>query len=445
MLSSHNPFRNKGLSPQSTGTSSVGTSQSNSSGSSSQDVAGQRHTPPPRTASRSALDDSDASSHTTSYDSPLPPLPADDLDILTQELPPAYTPAPDVAKGESTIDMGPRRPFQEPARLPRQQQRQYITPIPSSWRAQQYASTFSLSGWAQYPGGQRGARGQANPPPSHPSLHRPARPSSAPNSDSDGQPLSDFAREFYAAGADVPGLNAETSGGAAGPGSRRQGSSAAPDDGRPTEQPTPGHPLLRHGKVLQYPAGHECDRCHNTGYRNNDPTSPCLRCWDKYGRPFSGALTYISWNAPPDPSSRHAYQRPLPRFTPPHLSGSGSGHRPSQSYGGLGSESPLSAHPRIASLSRPSGAYAGGTGPRVIPVAGGGVAMSPYLDPLQNVPTNVRGANNAPPGATILRPGDPRIGGRLCWRCGGDGVTSTFLFLDEETCSLCGGIGRTFV
>ena len=56
---------------------------------------------------------------------------------------------------------------------------------------------------------------------------------------------------------------------------------------------------------------------------------------------------------------------------------------------------------------------------------------------------NVHLTSHPPPGATVLSPGDPRIGGLLCWRCGGRGTIS-FLIFDEEACSVCGGMGRVF-
>lgn len=40
----------------------------------------------------------------------------------------------------------------------------------------------------------------------------------------------------------------------------------------------------------------------------------------------------------------------------------------------------------------------------------------------------------------VLYPGDPAIGGVLCPRCRGRGLTH--FFLDEETCRVCNGIGR---
>ena len=38
--------------------------------------------------------------------------------------------------------------------------------------------------------------------------------------------------------------------------------------------------------------------------------------------------------------------------------------------------------------------------------------------------------------------GDPRIGGSLCWKCGGQGTIDMLFF--RETCPLCSGIGRVF-
>lgn len=48
-----------------------------------------------------------------------------------------------------------------------------------------------------------------------------------------------------------------------------------------------------------------------------------------------------------------------------------------------------------------------------------------------------------PPGALVLPPGDPRLGGQLCMKCGGDGETESF-WLGSETCSRCRGVGRIF-
>lgn len=96
---------------------------------------------------------------------------------------------------------------------------------------------------------------------------------------------SDFARDFYAAGEGAELLNLG-SGSSSGPQQLRNGGSPRPpvrrrssfddvtptatsstapptvdDDNRPTTRPTPGHPLLRDGKILVYPKGHTCSKC----------------------------------------------------------------------------------------------------------------------------------------------------------------------------------------
>ena len=48
-----------------------------------------------------------------------------------------------------------------------------------------------------------------------------------------------------------------------------------------------------------------------------------------------------------------------------------------------------------------------------------------------------------PPGALVVRPGDPRLGGTMCTKCFGEGETESFWF-GSETCTRCGGIGRLF-
>ncbi|KDN40958.1 hypothetical protein K437DRAFT_181154 [Tilletiaria anomala UBC 951] len=48
-----------------------------------------------------------------------------------------------------------------------------------------------------------------------------------------------------------------------------------------------------------------------------------------------------------------------------------------------------------------------------------------------------------PPGALVLQPGDPRIGGRLCFHCDGTG-TIEGLFFGDDICERCQGVGRLF-
>ncbi|OCH96285.1 hypothetical protein OBBRIDRAFT_809207 [Obba rivulosa] len=351
--------------------------------------------------------------------------PARSDDLLAEELPPAYTPAPDVVHGEATIELGPRRPFQQPPRHPQHwPQQQYLSPDAGPWLSPQAIG----SGWSEYPGQvHRHVSGGAYavPPPIHPSSTGGTR--SAGQSPIDPRAVSDFARDFYAVGADTRGPVASSgspygtppsppsTGRYAPPpglpprpppssGSRPGGT---PDDGRPTTVPVPGHPLLRNNKLLEYPAGYECPKCRNTGYKNNDPSHPCSRCWEKYGQPYIGALTCMPWPASNSSTSRHTYQRPLPRFSPPQQSFQ-PGHRSSSSYPG-------------SAPSQTQGTVYGLPGPPPKPIV----------------------ATRPPPGAQVYPAGDPRLGGRLCWNCSGRG-RMTFFGIDLDSCPTCDGIGRTY-
>ncbi|EGG12084.1 uncharacterized protein MELLADRAFT_102015 [Melampsora larici-populina 98AG31] len=64
------------------------------------------------------------------------------------------------------------------------------------------------------------------------------------------------------------------------------------------------------------------------------------------------------------------------------------------------------------------------------------------LPPIQGIPNN-------PTSALIVRPGDSRIGGRLCWNCNGKGEIEDeglfgVLFTSSDRCRVCMGAGRTF-
>lgn len=79
------------------------------------------------------------------------------------------------------------------------------------------------------------------------------------------------------------------------------------------------------------------------------------------------------------------------------------------------------------------GGFVGGFGPN----PGG---PNPYVS-VQPLPWHA--SRPPPPGALVVLPGDPRIGGRLCFECGGRGLTESFWFGDE-TCFRCRGSGRIF-
>ena len=121
----------------------------------------------------------------------------------TDDLPPPYSLNP---TDEVSLEFGPPRPFQRPPQQPR------------------------------------------------PHHHPPQRPQRQPQRE-----LSDFARDFYAAG-DGPSRSAQDLPHRTPP-QQPQTQNSVPDDGRPTRTPVPGHPLLNNGKTLVYPAGYECYKC----------------------------------------------------------------------------------------------------------------------------------------------------------------------------------------
>ncbi|KAJ7090651.1 hypothetical protein C8R44DRAFT_817821 [Mycena epipterygia] len=251
--------------------------------------------------------------------------------------------------------------------------------------------------------------------------------------------VSDFARDFYAttsvppgAFSDVSGARASSSSGGsryppppahpsqyksspgASPAAARTPSpssgSGLPDDGHPIHTPVAGH-LLRDGKMLVYPPHHECSKCNNTGYKHGDPLHPCSRCWSRYARPYAGALAYAPDSGPGAGAggSTHAslsFRRPLPRiYGPP---------------------------PRAGPSPSPGAQYGSQNG----------------YGPSPNAPPNGPAIYNAspngyPPPHASYPPGDPRLGGAPCWRCGGSGTLS-FLIFETVGCSVCRGVGRVY-
>lgn len=220
---------------------------------------------------------------------------------------------------------------------------------------------------------------------------------------------------------------------------------------------------------------------NNIGYKHQDATHPCRQCWRKYGRPFTGAITYTDFTSAE--AAQSGMQRPLPNFQSPARPNSAPGLRPQHT----GSMAPGAAYrqpggllnglERIATRleSRLDGGYNGGGGPgghyrhntyhpgpsyyhgrgpnpNPAPMGMGlgrqGTLVNSLLSPsfqhqarvIQQVPTGYHGrAYGAPAGATVYQPGDARIGGRLCPVCDGSGK----MFLGLE-CLECDGIGRVF-
>ena len=130
-----------------------------------------------------------------------------------EELPPAYTATADVQHGESTFQYGPRRPFQ-PAPPP--------------------VNTLTH-----------------NTSPTSPSPHAPPLPPRP-------APISDFTRDFYAAG---PAPEQQQPPAAATSASASSSSSTSTSNVGPTTTPTPGRVLLHNGKMLVYPKAFVCPKC----------------------------------------------------------------------------------------------------------------------------------------------------------------------------------------
>jgi hypothetical protein len=372
----------------------------------------------------------------------------DGRDLEVDE-PPPYTPDPSMT-GDTILEQGPARPFQRapapraaassPPQNPHWARVQsHVTSNPTGSSStlnslnalgeslfQQLRATLNpplsrqntgRSSWSGYPGqGQPAAYASSHALPtpnasqsSHLDLPPPRHPSSPMASTNS----SDFARDFYAAGT---GDRPRGEGGyapPAGPPPAQGGSSSSssvPNDGRPTTTPAVGHPLLKDGKLLVYPKNYTCDKCNNVGYKKADPLRPCKRCWNKYSKPFTGPLAYsFSPESASDPNSN--FQRPLPHIPPP---------------------APPPVPPNF-SLNPPPAHF------------GQGGYMTNHHGGFYSPPTGIHPVNFArpAPGSVVYMAGDPRIGGRLCWRCNGKGNTS-FLLLDRITCEVCGGIGRTF-
>ncbi|CAG7847209.1 SubName: Full=Uncharacterized protein {ECO:0000313/EMBL:CCA66785.1} [Serendipita indica DSM 11827] len=354
------------------------------------------------------------------------------LDILQEDLPPAYTPGPSTNLGEQSVEFGPLRPFQNE------------TPNPNL-RRPQHGSPFGIAPGAQYIRSQRTGPtlGQAlgellvalTTPREEPrrtpgSGHR---PSSFPGGSFQGPPFgpprpNNSSQPSRQGWSQYPGMPIRAT--------TPEAQTPPPNDGKPTARPSPGHPLLRDNHVLVYPLGYECHKCFNRGFKPvhastfdstpralaaGDPSDPCRKCWRHYSRPYTAALAQLDWNNPVETN----FQRPISDFTqggPPP-----SRHLAPQATGG-----PPSTQPYLSPRSPPGG-YPGNSAQRSPARAISGPSRPPP-----------QWANTTPSGRRVVyEPGDPRIGGRLCVRCHGSGRVRVFI-LDSEVCSMCGGIGRVF-
>ncbi|KAJ7050706.1 hypothetical protein C8F01DRAFT_677169 [Mycena amicta] len=299
--------------------------------------------------------------------------------------------------------------------------------------------------------------------------YQPLLPSS-PSVRTPAPQLSEFARDFYAMTNVPPNAFSDVSGARASsappatypppplprcpsseryqpPSSRPPQANTIPDDGRPTTTPVAGHPLLLNGKMLVYPAGHECHKCNNTGYRHSDPSHPCRRCWDKYAKSYAGTLLVAPAPSPGGSSGNThgaTFQRPLLRLY-------AAGTRPLSAdfYSAPPSSStsyapPTNPHPSLSS----SSSYAPPSHPPP-PLSTRGYPPPPQHPSFSTSSSSSFSSLGQYPGSrqpmptSTLPPGDPRLGGALCWRCSGRGRVS-FLVFETLPCSACGGVGRVY-
>lgn len=390
------------------------------------------------------------------------------FDSIPDEAPPPYSLLADVLHGETTREVGPPRPFQSS-----QRQEEISSPIP------QPIITVNES-----PLNSSNSRAAPPPLPPRTSPITPvstelASPRSPIGPSSERSPTSYFPptgppprttrteeRTHYDPPTGAPPRRPVSA-------SNQPIDTRPIEDGRPTTTPVPGHPLLLKNKLLVYPSGYECAQCKNVGYRNNDPSHPCTKCWNKYARPYCGALAYAPF--PSESGSRGSgsgssnFQRPLPRLRAPQSSihNSSSSSPSSSSYPRTATatreppnqarvlrrrseskpntprndhlrtvSSPGPVPPRINTNTAP---------PRPSPVSPRQTQLQPAPSPSTRRSSCIAASPGLvpPSGSVVYQAGDPRIGGRRCWRCEGTGSVSYF-FLDTSTCEVCNGIGRLF-
>lgn len=163
---------------------------------------------------------------------------------------------------------------------------------------------------------------------------------------------------------------------------------------------------------------------HNRGYRPTrglafrgtpsalvpgDPSKPCRRCWDRYARSYEGPLVFADWEGNANGTGGTNYQRPI-SDPPPVL----------ESSALAPSLSPV--HTRT-------------------PSEASSLGRNRAMTNAPATPLSSRYARRAPRGTTFVPPGDPRIGGRVCWNCDGTGEITMFIF-GQDQCRVCGGVGR---
>lgn len=154
---------------------------------------------------------------------------------------------------------------------------------------------------------------------------------------------------------------------------------------------------------FEYPRGHLCRKCKNTGYKIKNG-KVCHDCWDAF------YLRDHAYN--PNPNLPFRYPK---RFICDKCRNTGVKLR-----------NGLTCQDCYASFA-PRNNYLVS------------LTYSPFGFGYQDI---VRPAGYAPNAGPAIRvpPGDPRLGGTLCGNCRGSGQVT--FFLDLDLCPVCGGLGR---
>jgi len=457
-------------------------------------------TPPPTPSRRSTLRISSPSPPRASRGRRLRSNSSETMRVLAEDLPPAYTPGPDTRHGERTVDIGPIRPFIRDdtialeESLRRRRQIGNMSGIPGATRQQNWGygssgrpgpGSMGLSrllvelltgggvrnspGQSQYrpslldsPRGSMSAplqpqlTGAPVPPQRTGGSYFPRQPTGMSSVGTsrgtwDQYPGQRSAPRSMLNGLPLPGRLSSHQSRRSSPSthaalSESRHPMALLTDPRPTSIATSGRPLLYEGRVLVYPLGYECLKCtsiyftcfhepitmkfasptgHNRGYRPlrdalfhgtpsalapGDPMRPCRKCWSRYSRRYEGSLVNADWEGNVNGTGGTNYQRPIsdPPPIPEHA---------------VLAPSPS---PAPSMTSSASGSLRGNqmmtNGPAV------------FLPFTQHTRRTSRSTG-------IIQPGDPRIGGRVCWKCNGTGEVIVFIF-DRARCRVCGGLGR---
>ncbi|GAA5907818.1 Hua1p [Sporobolomyces salmoneus] len=317
-----------------------------------------------------------------------------DPDDIPDEPPPAYEPTP---TNEQTLEYGPLRPFQPAPPVPSPPQVSHPRPpshpalSPPPQRRPSRSHRYQPPN-AQYQEPDRlyqpppTANGGFLPPPTFPFWNGSSL-TPAQTGFQEGPSLA-----LFGSAPPPPGSRPPLPPPALPPRTPSSSNSAPSNVYEPTTTPTPGQPLLNDGRLLVFPVGEQCHKCGNTGYKpfgattgyqGDDPSHPCRKCWQKYGKPYTSILKHST-----RPIAPANYQRPLRLLSTPGQGGT-------------------TMRPPIMFTNQ-----------------------RPHLDVLRN--------------SLVVRPGDPRIGGVLCRACGGDGLQMSPFIFDEVTCTRCMGTGRVF-